>query len=394
MPYLIFPDPAEADLFSSGGGAAGELRIGGPSDLQDYFSDNSYALLPSGEYVAALERDLVDAIAVSTKAEADALEAAIALNSSPGSNGPVEVLVDENSGPGPVAPNQVPGTAGADGLGGTDGDDVIAAKEGDDTVFAKDGGDTVFAGAGNDEVFAGTGRDEVWGGDGADTVGGGAGGDVVGGGLGNDLLFGGDDADTVFGGGGDDSVFGGSGDDTVYTGTGSDTAYAAAGNDVVFAGEDNDVVGGGDGDDEIGGGAGDDRVFGGAGSDTLYGGLGNDELYGGEGENHVYGGGGEDRFSIAAGSTVYIYDFVSGADKIDLTEVAEVLSADSPDIVQNLLDLVAQIGGLDVAGAVDSLNSNSLSITETSDGLTVSIGGDTTVYLVGIEAVTGDDFIL
>jgi Ca2+-binding RTX toxin-like protein len=95
------------------------------------------------------------------------------------------------------------------------------------------------------------------------------------------------------------------------------------------AGSGNDTVQGGDGNDHIFGGTGADTVFGGAGADALDGGAGADVLVGGAGADQLTGGSENDIFvftrselgTTRAGPHDVVTDFVSGTDKIDLSDL-------------------------------------------------------------------------
>lgn len=84
-----------------------------------------------------------------------------------------------------------------------------------------------------------------------------------------------------------------------------------------FVGTDKaDVFYGGLGSDSMSGGQGSDQLFGGSGKDVLNGGTGQDFLTGGSGEDtFVYTQAGD---AGGAGSRDVIYDFQSGADKLDV----------------------------------------------------------------------------
>jgi large repetitive protein len=119
--------------------------------------------------------------------------------------------------------------------------------------------------------------------------------------------------------------------------TGNDTISGAGGDDVIAGGTGNDILNGDAGDDTLSGGVGtdtlnggteSDKLYGGAGTDTLNGGAGDDTLLGGAGIDLLTGGGGADIFryaagDVAAGATTEdtIADFVTGTDKLDLSEL-------------------------------------------------------------------------
>ncbi|MBC8944107.1 MULTISPECIES: serralysin family metalloprotease [Xenorhabdus] len=74
------------------------------------------------------------------------------------------------------------------------------------------------------------------------------------------------------------------------------------------------------------GGSGDDIIVGNSADNTLKGGAGNDVIYGGLGGDHLWGGAGKDTFVYLDGKESlkdnpdWIHDFVSGEDKIDLSQ--------------------------------------------------------------------------
>ena len=111
--------------------------------------------------------------------------------------------------------------------------------------------------------------------------------------------------DLLLGGAGDDKAHGNGGDDFVNGYTGADKLYGDAGNDTLTGGADNDTLYGGNNHD---------LLVGGAGRDALYGQSGNDTLIGGESADNLYGGAGVDTF---------VFDKVSGLDKIYDWKVGE-----------------------------------------------------------------------
>ncbi|PHM59943.1 serralysin family metalloprotease [Xenorhabdus sp. KK7.4] len=74
------------------------------------------------------------------------------------------------------------------------------------------------------------------------------------------------------------------------------------------------------------GGSGDDIIVGNSADNILKGGAGNDVIYGGLGGDHLWGGSGKDTFVYLDGKESlksnpdWIHDFVSGEDKIDLSQ--------------------------------------------------------------------------
>jgi Ca2+-binding RTX toxin-like protein len=161
-------------------------------------------------------------------------------------------------------------------------------------------------------VQTGNGDDNIIGLKGDDFINTAGGDDKVDGGAGSDTLFGGDGADTLYGAAGDDQIYGEAGNDTLRGDDGADTLLGGLGGDVLY---------GLNGDDRLEGGGGHDELRGGAGNDILIGGEGQDDLFGEDGDglpnNDTF------MFTRLADSTVQapdnIWDFNSGADKIDLS---------------------------------------------------------------------------
>lgn len=82
---------------------------------------------------------------------------------------------------------------------------------------------------------------------------------------------------------------------------------------------------GGRGADDLAGTTGDDSVTGGAGNDWIHSGAGNDDLNGGSGRDRIEAGAGDDRINGGTGSDVlrggsgadvFVFDNLSGADKV------------------------------------------------------------------------------
>lgn len=221
----------------------------------------------------------------------------------------------------------IPSTNGT--VNGTAGDDTINSSyvdlEGDhvtagaDFVLAEAGNDSVIAGDGNDTIYGGVGNDILSGGNDNDSILGEAGNDRIFVDAGNDTATGGDGNDTMYGWDGNDTLAGDAGDDYMTGDAGTDSLSGGAGIDTLWGGADNDTLDGGADDDFIGGDGGNDIVTGNTGNDTLFGYSGNDTLTGGTGNDYLFGGDGADRFVFTAdGTTDSLYDFVSGADIIQL----------------------------------------------------------------------------
>ena len=227
----------------------------------------------------------------------------------------------------------------------------------------------MFADFGNDTINASTqtASVEIYGSGGIDTITGSAQGDLLWAGVGNDVVVGGGGDDMLFGDLGADSLSGGDGNDRLYVdstdtvingGAGTDAVYItsgpgmllnmqtsaiefvadyAGGNDTLngagltidmtaYAGGGSDLITGGSGSDFLWGESGADTITGNGGGDTLVGGTGADVLTGGLGTDVLYmnsGGGTDgalDRVVFGAGwGTDFVFDFVHGEDKLDLT---------------------------------------------------------------------------
>ena len=236
--------------------------------------------------------------------------------------------------------DNITGGSSTNWLMGGDGDDVIQftsgvaeGGSGNDTItVAGSAGAYVFGDAGNDTINGSAGRDEISAGSGDDTVYAGAGNDLVWGSAGHDILHGQDGDDRIVGGSGDDFIYGGNGNDELYGVDGSDHIEGGAGDDVI-------IGGGGSRDggvfraDYFAGGEGDDQIFGAMEPDIILGGSGNDRIQGNLGGDSIWGGSGADTFlytfTAESADPTYnpmlgrdkIFDFQSGSDKIDLTEL-------------------------------------------------------------------------
>lgn len=258
---------------------------------------------------------------------------------------------------------------------GSDYDDSIVGNQGAYQTLSGEGGDDTLVGIGNKTIYDG--------GSGSDTVDfsnmshvyvnldsgtsylnetfvsienliGTANNDTLIGSDSNNVLSGGGGSDILNGGGGADILLGGAGDDLYFVDSKNDvvTEFAGQGVDGVNSSvtwtlssnvEDLTLTGGAaingygnelanrmignDAANVLRGGAGDDALNGGAGNDTLNGGVGDDVLRGGAGKDYLWGGAGSDRFvynsvsESTANNRDIIYDFQSGADKIDLRAI-------------------------------------------------------------------------
>ncbi|HEX8526092.1 M10 family metallopeptidase C-terminal domain-containing protein, partial [Allosphingosinicella sp.] len=268
--------------------------------------------------------------------------------------------------------DQMNGGSGNDYMDGGPGSDTMTGETGNDR-YVVEAGDTIVEvdGEGIDIVYARTSfalmagvsiellatanylgteaidltgnelNNAVTGNNGNNTLKGGAGDDFLTGLDGHDFLYGGSGRDIMVGGLGNDRYFVEEANDVVreYAGEGSDIVYStvsytlAAGMEVeklaalngagtdpinLTGNEFNNTVQGNDGANVLNGGAGDDSVIGLGGNDTIDGGAGRDILTGGTGADTF-------RFTStshsAPGAGDRITDFVSGTDKIDLSQI-------------------------------------------------------------------------
>jgi len=254
------------------------------------------------------------------------------------------------------------GGAGVDWMRGGEGNDYFMVDAADDRALevAGEGFDTVFthvdfaleAGTaiealrgvdwssssslnltGNEfgQVLAGT--------SGANLLNGKAGDDYLQGFGGSDVLDGGEGADVMIGGAGDDVMFADSSWDRVIeaVGGGYDRVYTSgslsieAGSEVEevritdAAGTATATLWGNEFGQLLVGNAGKNFLRGDGGSDYLDAGDGDDEIDGGAGNDTLLGGAGRDIFELRdLGGTDHILDFVSGVDRIDLSNLDAV----------------------------------------------------------------------
>ncbi|CRM75531.1 serralysin family metalloprotease [Pseudomonas sp. 25 R 14] len=133
------------------------------------------------------------------------------------------------------------------------------------------------------------------------------------------------------------------------------------------------------------GGSGNDLLIGNGVSNELKGGAGDDILFGGGGGDKLWGGAGKDTFLFAASNDSLpsdpdqILDFVSGEDKID---VSNILSSFHLSSLQFVGAFGAQAGQA-IFSQDNASNNSDLSIDFSGDGLS-----DFAVHIVGIAAVT------
>jgi Ca2+-binding RTX toxin-like protein len=244
------------------------------------------------------------------------------------------------------------GTAFNDNLNGSGANDVIRGLGGNDNINGNGGNDALFGGAGNDNINAGSGNDYLDGGTGDDQINGNGGSDTILGGDGNDRIAAGSGNDYIDGGTGNDTIFGNGGNDTLIGGAGNDAIYGASGNDSIDGGSGNDTIYGNGGNDTISGGAGDDLIYGGSQADSIFSGSGNDTVYANGGGDFINTGSGFDTVWLGGAATV-VLEAGFGWDTINNFQLGQT---------------TFQLGS--------GLTANSLSFTDSSDGVQISAGGD------------------
>ncbi|WP_280513962.1 calcium-binding protein [Ruminiclostridium herbifermentans] len=330
---------------------------------------------------------------------------------------------------------------GNDDIKALGGDDIVYAGAGDDKVLGGNGNDTLFGEEGNDNLQGGNGDDILIGGTGNDTLDGNLGNDtyVFGPGFGHDIINGTvtsdqevniikflegittdnlvvrrvindlvitikdtDDILTV------KDQFAGYSKITrieLFDGTIIDSEfiknlpiYGTDANNVLDGTSVNDIIYGLGGNDTINGNAGDDILYGGDGSDTLNGGIGNDILYGDAGNDSLNGGAGNDLLVGGTGDDTYFFEIGYGEDTItdydltagnkDVLRLGKGITKDNLKYVRVNNDLVITIlNTSDKLTITDYFtDSNKIENILLSDGTTVEISNDLTIY--GTE---GDD---
>lgn len=235
-------------------------------------------------------------------------------------------------------------------------DNSIGGNQFNNTLSGLDGNDTLSAGDGNDTVYGGNGND------------------VILGGLGDDVLDGGADGTTY--------TYYGSGDTVSYAGLSvavkvdlsiTTAQVTGAGTDTLtnfenlVGGNASDILKGSDGNNTLQGNSGNDTIYGGKGNDRISGDAGNDVLYGGDGSDTYTGGAGNDRFVFdsADGASDYVYDFVSGQDKLAI-KMSAIKIGDGDTLIE---------GGVERAASGGFANSAELVIF--SQNMTTGWAGDT-----------------
>jgi Ca2+-binding RTX toxin-like protein len=278
------------------GGAGADLLDGGPG-----IDAVNYRASP-----AAVDVDLLRASQTGGDAQGDVL---ISIETLQGS-GYGDVLR------GDAGPNALHGYAGADILEGRGGGDLLDGGAGRDTVQYAMAVDIDLA------------RTIQPNGDRLVSI------ENLTGSMFADRLAGDAGANVISGGGGDDWIAGNGGGDTLDGGVGNDTvSYADA-----RAGLTISLEAGRAGSDRL---AGFENALGGSFGDTLRGNVSDNRLDGGTGDDRIIGLGGADMLTGGAGADRFVFsatrdslpsapdtitDFLSGADKIDLSGIDAVLA--------------------------------------------------------------------
>jgi Ca2+-binding RTX toxin-like protein len=244
---------------------------------------------------------------------------------------------------------------GNDHIDGMGGNDMMYGGLGNDEYVVEQSGDMVFedANAGTDTVYSlmssftlGNNIENIWidrasdadatgndmgnvmtGNNWVNTLTGLAGNDTIDGRAGDDWLYGGEGNDDIRGGIGIDHLWGDAGADVLRGELGMDYMWGGSGSDTLWGGSDMDILHGDAGNDQLHGELGNDYIYGDAGTDFLWGEDGNDVLAGGAGRDYLTGGAGNDTFRYSetsdsqATTQDYVYDFVRGQDRIDLSGI-------------------------------------------------------------------------
>jgi len=262
------------------------------------------------------------------------------------------------------------GTVSGAVLGG-DGNDLFLVDQPDLLVVGGAGNDTL---RGYSDVTAGGGIEVIQllggaplnatGDDGANTITGNSGANI---------LEGGDGADTLIGFAGTDDLSGGAGNDVLRAGVDAD---------FLSGGADNDVLAGQGGNDELEGGTGDDTMAGHAGDDVLTGGLGRDLLVGGIGADvYIFTDIAESSGDLLVSDR--IAGFVSGEDRVDLSEINEEAFAFLGT------DVFTGGGGMELRYLVNAVGHAIVYLDADGDG-----GTDAALIMLGAGALSATDFIL
>lgn len=212
----------------------------------------------------------------------------------------------------------------------------------------------------------------------------------------------------IWGRGGDDALWGGTGKNTILGGGGSDRIYGDGGKDVLIGGKGGDLIFGGGKADKLRGGAGKDVLEGDVGKDHVSGGGGADKLISllatGDGDT-LSGGGGADRFEFAdirphaflsnAKTSAVITDFQPGRDVIDLSGAdASIVDAGNNAFVFRGEEAFTARARGEIRCTYIAKDGGAPDTTRILLDLDSDRGAEAYIDLVGIFALTADDFIL
>ena len=214
------------------------------------------------------------------------------------------------------------------------------------------------------------GNDVLQGGSGADAYSSLDGNDTIYGNDGNDTLQGNQGADWISGGTGNDSLLGGKDNDYLHGNQGADIIAGNMGNDILVGGKDNDSIYGGKDEDNLQGELGSDALYGELGNDTIAGGKEADYLNGGEGNDRLSGDLGNDTLEGGAGNDVFVFNLSNGIDVLNDFHHGEDKLFIAPEIMSTQQAIASFSAGV------------------------LYLGGDNSVVLVGVHALTTSDFVL
>ena len=297
----------------------------------------------------------------------------------------------------------ITGTAIDDNLVGTGLIDIIRGLAGDDLINAGMGADFIDGGAGNDTLIGGDGNDALIGGDGNDTLIGGLGGNTVYGGNGDDTIIVDSTVPYIYDGSDAQYLNGGAGNDTYYiksvnTFSGYNSDYyhhlieeAGGGIDTIvtegsvtmgyhFENFENITLQGSQ-DSNVSGNNLDNTIIGNSANNILDGGLGN---------NTLTGGAGNDTFQLINQGIDTITDFVSGIDKLDVSNIYYLPF----DYIANVLATSGFVSGAGVTsgdGSAQVIYNTTTGDLYYEDGLN-SDAAVQIATLIGVPALVSSDF--
>lgn len=114
------------------------------------------------------------------------------------------------------------------------------------------------------------------------------------------------------------------------------------GDNALVCSKDADKIRAFKGNDEVSGRGGDDKIFGHKGNDMLHGGAGNDKIHGGAGDDLIVGGSGNDKLWGGKGADTFLFNDVSGTDRIfDFDAAEDILDLARVGEIENWGDLLA-----------------------------------------------------